>query len=98
MSYRKNKNEWSELIRAHRADLRACGIPDFIYESEMRFFAFLDHGYDEYGWAKDQHNCFDSRNLSEEELSRLADFVTRHVDASYEARIRSGWRRGRTED
>jgi len=58
----------------------------------MRFLAFLDHGFDEYGRADNNHGFFDARVLSETQLKELAKWVALHVDPHYRALIGSALR------
>lgn len=63
MAFRRRRDEWDEFLSRHGAELRACGIPDYVVAKKMRFLVFLDHGYDEWGWAENHHAFFDARVL-----------------------------------
>ncbi len=93
MAFRRQRDEWSEFLRRHAAELRACGVPAEVSRERLRFFVFLDHGFDEWGWASSPHAYFDSRMLSDEQMARLAAFVARHFGEQYRAPIASRWQR-----
>ncbi|MBL8793782.1 MAG: hypothetical protein JNM56_07755 [Planctomycetia bacterium] len=93
MSFRRKRDAWDDFLKLHGAELRACGIPDEVTAKRLRFFLFLDHGFDEWGWAENRHACFDARMLTDEQISRLADLVGQHLDKSYYVTISSRWQR-----
>jgi hypothetical protein len=78
MSFRRKRDEWDEFLKQHGAELRACGVPDFVTRDRMRFLIFLDHGFDEYGWYEARPSTPWSIDiLSSEEAGRLAEFIAR---------------------
>ena len=94
MSFRRKRDEWDEFRRRHRAEFRACGVPDYVLAKKMRFLVFLDHGYDEWGWAENPHHaCFNGADLTDEQIGRLAELVCTHVDERYRVAITSRWQR-----
>jgi hypothetical protein len=94
MSFRRRRNEWDEFLKRHRAELRACGVPDHVTATRLRFLLFLDHGFDQWGWAENRHAAvFNGDLLTDEQLRRLAELVAAHVDARYRVPVASGWRR-----
>lgn len=93
MSFRRHRDAWDDFLKQHGSVLRECGIPDFIVAKKMRFLVFLDHGYDEWGWAENHHAFFDSRTLTDEQISRLAELVGTHIDERYRIPISSRWQR-----
>ena len=93
MAFRRPRNEWSEFLRRHAEEFRTCGIPDEVSRDRLRFFVFLDHGFDEWGWARNPHACFDARVLSDEQIARLADFVAKRFGEQYRVPIASRWQR-----
>lgn len=93
MSFRRIRDAWDEFLKHHANDLQACGIPDYVIAKRMRFLVFLDHGYDEWGWADDHHAFFDSNTLTDEQITRLAELVANHIDESYRIPISSRWQR-----
>ncbi len=70
-----------------------CGIPDYIVANKRRFMIFLDHGYDEWGWAENHHAFFDSRILSDDQVTCLAELVATHIDERVRVPIGSRWQR-----
>lgn len=93
MAFRQQRDDWSSFLRRHAEELRSCGVPEEVVRDRQRFFIFLDHGYDERGWAKTPHVCFDSRILTDEQISRLADFTARHFSEKYRVLVGSRWSR-----
>jgi hypothetical protein len=93
MAFRQQRDEWREFLRQHVDELRVCGVPNEVSRDRLRFFVFLDNGFDEWGWAKNPHACFDARVLTDEQIARLAEFVTRHFGEEYRVRIGSRWQR-----
>lgn len=93
MAFRQKRDSWDEFLREHRTDLRECGIPDEVFEKRLRFLVFLDHGFDQWGYAKNPHAFFHPDVLTDEQLDRLADLVEEHFDLSYAEVIRSRWTR-----
>lgn len=93
MAFRRRRDEWDEFLSRHGHALRACGLPDYIVANKRRFLVFLDHGYDEWGWAENHHSFFDARNLTDEQIAQLAELVGRHIDARYAGSISSRWQR-----
>src|SRR5690348_7853990 len=72
MAFRRRRDEWDEFLKRHGAELRACGLPDYVVADRMRFLVFLDHGYDDWGRVENPHAFFDARLLTDEQISRLA--------------------------
>ncbi len=93
MAFRQRRDEWSDFLRHHAEELRSCGLPDEVLRDRLRFFVFLDHGFDERVWAKSPHAFFDARPLTDEQIGRLAEFVARHFGEHYRVRIASRWQR-----
>ena len=93
MSFRRKRDDWDGFLTRHGAELRACGIPDYVVAKKMRFLVFLDHGYDEWGWAENHHAFFDARALSDVQIARLARLVATHIDERYRVAISSRWQR-----
>jgi hypothetical protein len=93
MAFRRQRDEWDEFLSRHGPELQACGIPDFVVAKKMRFLVFLDHGYDEWGRAENDHAFFDARVLSDEQIARLAELVGRHIDPRYTVTVGSRWQR-----
>ena len=79
MSFRRKRDEWDEFLKQHGAELRECGVPDYVTRHRMRFFVFLDHGYDDWGQGERQlADVWTIKFLSSEQAARLADFIVRH--------------------
>ena len=93
MSFRRERDEWDEFLRVHGSELHALGIPDDVTSDKKRFLVFLDHGYDEWGWFKDREGFFDSRQLTDDQITRLADVIATHIDPRMKVRILSRWTR-----
>ena len=93
MAFRRRRDEWEEFLSRHGPELRACGIPDYVVAKKMRFLVFLDHGFDQWGWAKNPHAFFDSRILSDEQIVQLAELVGQYIDARYGRLVGSRWQR-----
>jgi hypothetical protein len=93
MAFRQQRDEWSEFVRQHADELRACGVSQAVFRDRQRFFAFLDHGFDQWGWAKSPHDFFDSQQLADEQIARLADFVAHNFSEEYRVLIGSRWQR-----
>ena len=93
MTFRRKRDSWSEFVSRHGSELRACGVPEYIFAKKKRFLVFLEHGYDEWGWAENKHAFFDARHLTDEQVARLAELVDRHVDARYAVLVGSRWQR-----
>lgn len=93
MAFRRRRDEWDEFLSRHGPELRACGVPDYVVAKKVRFLVFLDHGFDEWGWAENHHAFFDARVLSDEQIARLAELVGRHIDARYAVSVGSRWQR-----
>jgi hypothetical protein len=93
MAFRRRRNEWDGFLERHGAQLRACGLPDRVVADRLRFFVFLDHGFDQWKWAKNPHAFFDARVLTDDQIARLAEIVGRHVDAGYRVLVGSRWQR-----
>ena len=66
-------------------------MPDHVTAKKLRFLIFLDHGFDEWGWAESPHAFFDSRVLTDEQINKLADLVATHIDERYRVPISSRW-------
>jgi hypothetical protein len=93
MAFRRRRDEWDEFLSRHGPKLRACGVPAYVVAKQMRFLVFLDHGYDQWGWAENHHAFFDARVLTGEQIARLAELVGRHIDARYAVAVGSRWQR-----
>ena len=93
MSFRRERDKWDEFLGSYGSELHACGIPDEVTADKKRFLVFLDHGYDEWGWFKDRHGFFDSRQLTDEQIAHLADLIATHIDPRMKVRILSRWTR-----
>jgi hypothetical protein len=94
MAFRGRRDEWAKFLRQYGPELRACGLPEHIVADKLRFFVFLDHGFDQWGWARSPHDYFDARVLTDDQIARLAEFVNAHVDSRYRVRVASRWQRG----
>jgi hypothetical protein len=92
MAFRRRRNEWDDFLKRHGEELRACGLPDHVIADRLRFFVFLDHGFDEWDRVKNPYGCFHARFLTDEQIARLARFVGSHVDARYRVSVGSRWR------
>ncbi|MEM7231092.1 MAG: hypothetical protein AAF517_02890 [Planctomycetota bacterium] len=42
----ENAHSWSKWIRDHDDELAAVGVPSLVFESERRWWYFLEHGHD----------------------------------------------------
>jgi hypothetical protein len=93
MTFRRRRDEWDEFLSRYGSELQACGIPDYVVANKMRFLVFLDHGFDEWGWAENHHAFFDSRVLTDEQVARLAKLVGEHIDPQYGVVVGSRWQR-----
>lgn len=93
MAFRRRRDDWSEFLRQHAEELRVCGVPDEVSRDRLRLFVFLDHGFDESGWGTSPHAFFDSRILSDDQITRLAQFVAEHFGEQYRIPIASRWQR-----
>jgi hypothetical protein len=98
MAFRKVRDEWSEFLRQHAGELSAIGVPGSVLRDRQRFFSFLDHGFDQRGWAKGHHDFFDARSLTEAQIKHLADFIARHFGEPYRVLIGSRWQRQSVND
>lgn len=93
MSFRRRRDAWDDFLKQHGLELRACGIPDYVVATKIRFLVFLDHGYDKRGWSVNHHEFFHARVLTDEQISRLSDLVGTHIDKRYRDLISSRWQR-----
>ena len=93
MAFRRRRDEWDDFLKRHKDALLECGIPDDIVANKLRFFIFLDHGFDQWDWVKNRHDFFDARFLTDEQIARLADLVGTHIDESYRVIVGSRWQR-----
>jgi hypothetical protein len=73
MGFRKDKSrflEWTKWLGRHRDELISCGLPDFLYADENRWFRFIGHGIDgETGWQPEA--------LPSPQLRLLRSFLSR---------------------
>jgi len=92
VSFRRRPDEWTDLIRRHRAQLLSCGIPEDVFSDRARFLVFIDHGYDETGWFASPHEAFDSTVLTDDQVSQLARFVSQHIGEFQGKLVASRWR------
>jgi hypothetical protein len=93
MAFRQRRDDWSEFLRENAETLRACGIPDEVLRVRVRFFVFLDHGFDQWGWSMNPHTFFHSSLLSDKQIARLACFVAEHFGEQYRVVVASRWQR-----
>src|SRR5690242_20627562 len=93
MSFRRKNDGWSKFCREHRKDLDYTGIPEEVWRDRLRFMVFLDHGYDEFGWAASPHSFFDSTSLSDDQVQRLVTVCAEVVDEPTLRMVRSRWGR-----
>jgi hypothetical protein len=93
VAFRRRRDEWDDFLKRHGAELRACGLPDYVVAHRIRFVVFLDHGYDQWGWAENPHSFFDARILTDEQIARLAELAAKQVDARYGVLVGSRWQR-----
>lgn len=98
MSFRRKRDEWDDFLSRHSDAVIACGVPAEVISNKMRFLVFLDHGYDEWGWAEDHHSFFNSDSLTDAQIAALADLVSEHVDDRYRIAISSRWQRSSCSD
>lgn len=91
MAFRRHKDDWKEFLRHHSQELAKTGVPEYVLRDRLRFFVFLDHGFDEHGWGKAPHDFFDSRTLTDDQIMILADLVAHHFGEHYRGRISSRW-------
>jgi hypothetical protein len=91
MSFRQKRNEWDEFLKRHGDEIRNCGVPADVVKNETRFYIFLEHGYDEFGWFKNKHAFFSSSILTGEQIVDLAQIVGDHIDEKYRKIIESRW-------
>jgi hypothetical protein len=93
MAFRRRGDGWSVILRQHVEELRACGAHEAVLRNRLRFLVFLDHGFDQSGWAKRPHTFFYSHMLSDEQVARLAEFIAMHFGEQYRIPIASRWQR-----
>jgi hypothetical protein len=93
MAFRKVRDDWAEFLRQRAEELIQTGLPESVLRDRQRFFSFLDHGFDQWGWAKSHHDFFDARFLTEAQIEHLADFVARQFGEPYCVLIGSRWQR-----
>jgi hypothetical protein len=93
MSFRRQRDDWDDFLKHHGAELRECGIPDYVVAKKMRFLVFLEHGYDDWGRAENQHAFFHPRDLTDEQISRFAELVGKYIDERYRSLIESRWQK-----
>ncbi len=93
MGFRRRRDEWDDFLKRYGAELKACGIPDYVVAKKMRFLVFLDHGFDEWGRAENHHAFFDASVLTNEQVARLAELVGQHIDIRYAVSVGSRWER-----
>ena len=93
MSFRRLRSSWDDFLDQHSDEIQACGVPDEVMRDKTRFFVFLDHGFDQWGWARNPHSCFDARVLTDEQIGRMADFAARHFGEEYRVRVGTRWQR-----
>ena len=91
MTFRRQRDEWDELLKRHGPELRECGIPDYIVSDKNGFLIFLDHGHDEGGWAESRYATFDAAVLTDGQIARLAELVER-IEPYCGASVASRWR------
>ena len=91
MSFRRRRDEWDDFLERHGAELRACGVPDYLVADKKRFLVFLDHGYDEVGWYQDHGAFFNADVLTDDQITRLAELVSK-VDGRYAVSVSSRWK------
>ena len=77
---------WKDWKKSNRAFLIEIGVPEAVFEEEMRWYHFLEHGYDPgTEWEYDA--------LSKENLGRLCSFLesiyTRGEFSSFIMELRS---------
>lgn len=79
MSFRRKRDEWDGLLKRHGAELRACGVPDYVTADRDRFLRFLGHGFDQDGRFESKPSAAWSADLlAPEQAGRLANFLERH--------------------
>ena len=93
MSFRRKRDDWDEFLSQNRNAIALCGVPEIVIREKLRFLVFLDHGYDEWGWAENNHAFFDSRVLTDDQIDRLAELVGDNIDERYRRIIASRWMR-----
>lgn len=91
--FRRKRDVWDDFLSRHGPALRACGIPDFVCANRWRFLAFLDNGFDEWAVAENNLAFFDAATLTDEQLDRLADLLTHHVNTRTGEQVASRWGR-----
>ncbi len=93
MSFRRKRDEWDEFLSRNRDAIMKCGVPDIVIRDKLRFLVFLDHGYDELGWAENNHAFFHSKVMTDDQIDRLAKLVGENIDQRYLRIIASRWTR-----
>jgi len=90
MSFRRNKKdkEWKEWCKLHQNILNTFGIPEKIFETEERWFIFLEHGYDEVDWSNKSQNIFTVNLLKKKELISLSNFLLEEYGTEYNSLIK----------
>jgi len=73
--YHQKSAGWREWVRTHRPELDACGIPEGVYSSQLRWLVCLEHGYDQpSGWRVS--------DLSRQSVDAFYDFLVREYGSS----------------
>lgn len=89
MSFKKNK-EYTNWIKENKHKLNECGIPENIYKNEKRWYSFLDHGFDEYAYSKNDANIFSFNCLNQEQKYKFIKFLNTNYPGEYQSLIKDG--------
>jgi hypothetical protein len=96
MAFRRQRDDWDKFVREHMDELLFCGIPREVFSNKRRFLLFLDHGFDQWAWAKNRHaRVFNARDLTDAQVRRLSRLVGDHIDQECGRIIGDVWMRQR---
>ncbi len=93
MSFRRQRSDWDLFLEQHAEEVHACGVPDEVIRNKTRFLSFLDHGFDQWGWARNPHSFFESQFLTDEQVGHLAVLAAQCFGEEYRVRVGSRWQR-----
>ena len=76
MSFNKKQRDWNKWKKKNQNFLNKCGIPEEIFETEERWFLYLEHGYDEIGYYKKIPIVHDINTLTKSQRDLLINFLS----------------------
>ncbi|RYG72048.1 hypothetical protein EON80_04520 [bacterium] len=85
MSFRRNKQQtqaektWQSFCVDNQALIQHIGLPESVYESELNFLEFLDHGHNHYK----EPVSFSSSELNESQYGSLYQLIDNYFTLNY---------------